>query len=413
MATRTARRTAPRNAPTAEQNDRRRGLFIGVIWTVALITITSNWLRPWPDIILWSDFVSFWTGATLVRDGAGPALFDMETQRAIQVELRRQLATDLSLHGSVHNPYHSPPPLALLFVPLTALPYDWAYLVWWGMSLLALVVAVAIPWREHPQRWTGTAAVLTMGGVAITLIEGQVNTLFLLAMSLGLRCLMSQRPSLGGALFGLLWLKPQYALLFALVFLVKGRWRELAGMAATGLGLAAVALMMVGPAGIAHYLTVLNEIGSFYPPAASLISPEAMINWRSILMHLWPGIPEASGYLAMMGLGLMTGLVSLLVWRGPWDPTSPRFGRQMLVVTIATLLASPHSHAHGTVLLLAPLALTLAHPTADGRFALLWPALLILGYLLSIVTFWPLTDQRWLMAPYLVVALGLLVASHE
>ena len=45
-------------------------------------------IRPWqPEVPLSNDFVSFWTGATLLRDGAGAGLYDTEVQSRFQADL--------------------------------------------------------------------------------------------------------------------------------------------------------------------------------------------------------------------------------------------------------------------------------------------------------------------------------------
>lgn len=397
----------------AERRDRLLSTAILVAWATVVVAEAFALRLWWPDIALGNDFISFWTGASLVREGAGPLLFDMETQRALQVEFRRETAThEVTRAATIHNPFHNPPPLALLFVPLTFLPFSAAALLWAAVSLLAFALAVALPLRGRPCARTPAAVMMTFIGVGYTMLGGQVNSVFLLAFSLGLLALGSRRPLLGGLVLGLLWLKPQYAVVFPLIFLVKGRWRELTGMFASGLALVLVSLAMVGPSGIARYLEVLKRIGAFYPPEASCINAHDMINWRSMLMNLWPGIPETTGANLTFVLGAATLLVSLLVWRGPWEPDSHRFAGQMLVATIAALLAAPHSHFHGAVMLLAPVALGLGNPPAEERLRRMWRSVQLVGYVVPLLI-WPLAPALlpvrppyWILGPFLLAAFG-------
>ncbi len=383
----------------------------GTAASLVILTYAFLVAKPWaPDAPLVNDFISFWTAASLTREAAGPALFDMGLQQDFQRELRLQLAESESVRQQAGFliPYHNPPALALLFLPLTWLPLYWGYLAWDALSLLAIGLAVFLPLKGRPRAFGWGVMLLTFAGVADNLLWGQIAGPLLLAVSLGLLALASHRPVLGGALFGILWLKPQYAVVFALVFLVKGRWRELAGMAGAGLAVVVVSLVIVGPVGILSYLDLLKRIGEFNPPPESLVKPYAMVNWRAVLVNLWPGIPDSLGAAMMMALAGATVLASLLVWRGEWDPTSPRFPRQMLVVVLATLIATPHSHFHGTVLLLAPLAVALARPMPYDPLAGAWAPMLALGYLLGLVL-WPVKSLDWLFVPYSSVTMGMLI----
>ncbi|HEX2987383.1 MAG TPA: glycosyltransferase family 87 protein, partial [Chloroflexota bacterium] len=261
-------------------------------------------------------------------------------------------------------------------------------------------------------RWSDkTAMLLAFGGVSVTLIEGQVNAMFLLAFSLALLALKRDRLITGGALLGVLWLKPQYAAPFALLLLVKCRWRELAGMVGVGAGIGALSFAMVGPEGILEYLKELQRIGAFRPPADALVSPQAMVNWRAMLLNLWPDVPDGAGSVLVLLLGGATIIAALLNCRGEWAPGSPLFARQMLVMTLATILASPHSHFHGAVLLLAPLAALLARSPAEAAPVRGWRMLLVGGLVLSIVA-WPVGRGRWVMAPYYLVCLGMLICCR-
>lgn len=312
-----------------------------VILAVLLVLALAASLRPWPDTLFRVDFISFWTGASIAWEKPGPALMDVEEQRAFQIALRRELATTEEMRRATgYFPYYNPPPLALIFVPLTLLPLPWAYVVWSAISLLMMLVAVLLPLRGCARARTLAPVLLTFGGVAGTLLEGQVNSLFLLAFSLGLLALTRGRRVTGGALLGILLLKPQYAAPFALVLLVKRRWRELVGMMAVGVAIGIMSLLMVGPTGLGSFFGELRRISAFRPPASALVSLGATVNWRALLLNLWPSVTDGVGGLLVVLLGGATILAALLAWRGDWMPESPRFSRQMLALTLATVVAS-------------------------------------------------------------------------
>lgn len=369
--------------------------------------------RPWyPDAPLRNDFIAFWTGASLVRQGAGANLYDMEVQATFQRELHDGL--ELGEVGRWEQrliPYHNPPALALLMAPLTILPFAWGYLLWLALEAIALIIAVALQLRGRPAGKGWAFMLLTFPAIADTLVWGQMVGFLLLAYSLALLALASNRPLLGGALLGLLWLKPQYGALFPLVLLIKGRWRELGGMAVMGSLLAVLSFAAAGPLALDRYLDLLHRIGGYYPPAESLVNEYAMVNWRSLLVHLFPGLPESTGSSLVLLLGGLTVLLSLLVWRGKWEPSSPRFAGQTLALTLATLIAAPHSHFHGLAMLLAPLALVLARTGWRPALSPGWRRMLAAGYLLGLGV-WPISDLAWLMAPFSMVAILLLIRER-
>lgn len=389
----------------------QRLVVAGITASVSILAFALSVQRPWsPDAPLVNDFISFWMAGSLVHEGVGPALYDMGLQQSFQTNLRLEVATLESVRQQAGFliPYHNPPALALLFAPLTLLPLFWGWLFWSALNLLAIGLAVALPLRGTPRAATVALALLTFGAVPDALLWGQMAGILVLAITLGLLALTSCRPFIGGVLLGLLWLKPQYAAVFALVLLVKGRWRELAGMAVVGLVTAAISFAVVGLDGAVSYLELLRRIGDFDPPPESLVKPYAMVNWRSLLVHLWPGISPSAGSALVLLLGGGTVLAALLACRGRWEPASPRFPRQMLVVVLATLVASPHSHVHGAVLLLAPLSMALARPLGQGTLDPYWRPMLVLGYGLGQAV-WLLDGVPWLMVPYSIVAMGLLI----
>ncbi len=399
----------------------RRGAVAVVTAFAVFMAFAIAFVRPWGSepsrardvdsflsgVAMASDFVSFWTGASLLRDGAGPDLYDMERQQDFQVGLRRSRFTGEKLVNRL-DPYHNPPPLALLFLPLALLPLSWAFACWTILSGTAFAVAVALPLRRALVSWTPVSVMMATGVVADALIWGQADALFVLSLSLALLSFTAGRPFLGGMLLGMLWLKPQYALVFPLVFLIKRRWHELAGMAVAGVALAAVSLVLVGVDGALAYLSVLRQAGAFYPPESSFIFPELMVNWRAVVANSMPGIGGDVGSALTLALWGATLLVSLMAWRGEYDPRGRAFPLQMLITVLAAVLGSPHSHLHGVSLLFPPLALGLARGSWKALPRSLWGGLWVSGFVLSWLA-WEYVPLRWLLAPYFLVAMAVLL----
>lgn len=95
-----------------------------------------------------------------------------------------------------------------------------------------------------------------------------------------------------------------------------------------------------------------------------------MINWRSVILDMYPEIYWRSGMLLTLALAAATLFLLAWVWRGRWNPQSADFPVKILLTLIGTLIASFHSHPYGVVLLAMPLVVVLS----SGQFgkAALW-----------------------------------------
>jgi Glycosyltransferase family 87 len=171
-----------------------------------------------------------------------------------------------------------------------------------------------------------------------------------------------------GLWLGLLLLKPQFALILAIVLLGKARWRALGGLSLSGLALAFSTIALVGADGMRGYLYILRSFSGFRR-VPSIVNPENMINFRGILVNLLPvGYSENQGTILVLALSAALTLSLVVVWRGEWDPRSDRFPAQMLATLIVTMFTGFHNHTHGATLLIVPMLAIMAHGKTRGPF---------------------------------------------
>jgi hypothetical protein len=71
-------------------------------------------------------------------------------------------------------------------------------------------------------------------------------------------------------------------------------------------------------------------------------------------------------------LRVLTAVLALAAWRGPWAPSDRAFPLKMTALLIATVLVSYHSHVYGPIPTAVPLAATLAGGLVG------WPTRLLL-----------------------------------
>jgi Glycosyltransferase family 87 len=183
---------------------------------------------------LFGDFFAFWSFARFAHQLPADSIYDTRALQAFQ------LALPVKFSGFYPYPY---PPIFLLFLrPLGGLGYIPAYLTWIGVTLGAYVAAVAgRDWRS-PQLWLAIVAPTTL----LSIISGQ-NGLLTAALIIGGFRLIKRWPFWAGVVLGCLVFKPQLFALIPIVLLAGRRWRALAGLTASVLGLAALSVAAFGP----------------------------------------------------------------------------------------------------------------------------------------------------------------------
>lgn len=376
----------------------------------AILALLGAAIHQWPGLVFAADYLAYHSGGAILAAGEGGLLYDLSAQNTVQMSLQQQYALVEGLATTTEfSPFLSPPAMAIPFAPISLLGPFTGYLVWliFSLSLTVIALALCTGWVFRPV--SRVLLLSSFAGVAVTLVEGQVNSVMVISLALFLTSLSASRQVAGGAALGLLWLKPQYAIPFALALTARHRWSELLGMIGSGLVLGIGSVAIVGIPGTDAYLSLMREVSAYYPPEGYQINPILMVNWRAVLMFFWPGISEQAGSALVYLISAATVLLALLSLKGKWQPSSARFAFQMLAVTAASLISSPHSHFHATILLLAPTAVGLARLSDEEDGAGVLKALLVGGYLLGIVVL-PLRGLSWLVVPYLLLVV-LVVAS--
>lgn len=216
-------------------------------------------LRDFAD----TDFVNFIAAARIHR--AGGCLYCPDAQH-------RATAAVLGLPHPVSGVrFVSPPIVAAGFEPLSRLEPRQALVVFLVISLLAMLAAGSLiarflmPGVATPPRvvvvCVAVASMPASWGIAL----GQLDALLFLVVVAGL-VLASRLPVLGGALIGVLAIKPQLFLLIPVALLIGRQWRMLLGVAITGALLAVSTVWMLGPS---HALDWPRFVASQYGDVTS------------------------------------------------------------------------------------------------------------------------------------------------
>ena len=309
-------------------------LILGVYVLVAIVFAMNSHGRLGPNgTPLFYDFSAFYQAAGFADSGHAARAYDDGAMLA---------AEQAAFPGAtLRLPWNYPPTFQLLLMPLGALPYVAAWLVWSG-ALYGLYVLLAGRIAAAGQRWM----VLLAPGAAVNLLVGQNGLLSTVLMGGGVMLLRS-RPLLGGALLGLMSYKPHFAVLVPLVLICGREWRALAAAIVSGAGLALLALAVFGADPWLAFVHKAIEPSSIFSSSSSAwrTIPSIMIMARSL------GAGRRSAPRCIAALAAAATIGALWVWRKTGDPRL-----RAAALATATLIVTPYLRVYDLALLILPIA---------------------------------------------------------
>lgn len=322
-------------------------------------------------------FSAYYTAARLVREGQPAArLYDDAWFRTQTVRLGLAGAEDIF--------YVNPPPAALLFWPLAGLTPRQARALWTALNLTCLALA----WwgllrltRGGPLAGAlGLALLAVYEPVRAELQLGQAYALLLLAAVALLWAYLAGRDDVAGVLLGLMLAVKTAGILLPVLFVAQRRWRALAWTAATGAGVAALSLPVLGLAAWRTYAGLLLRFG-----ARPELAVTAYQDLPGLVAHLfrpdaaWNPAPLLAAPLVAAALAPLAALALVALTFAATARPDPRDRHAQMLGFAAwltlTLVLSPVSEEYHYTVLLAPLAVALAG-WRDLRPG--WPALALI-----------------------------------
>ncbi|HEY6767801.1 MAG TPA: glycosyltransferase family 87 protein [Candidatus Sulfotelmatobacter sp.] len=327
----------------------------------------------WDDRTLiakgYPDFTIFYSAGLMIRQGLGHQLYDETAQYAVQ----RQFASGVVIrHGAL--PFNHPPFEALIFLPLTFLPYLTAYIVWnlLNLGMLALVTQrlrphIAILRSKPLAVWV--LGLLTFFPISFALLQGQDVILLFLFQTLAFVALKKKSDFLAGCWLGMGSFK--YHLILPLVVMIWLGWKRIGvlwGFFGACLGLGAISVTLVGwkeafryPGYVLHLEKVMG---------GGAILPASMPNLRGLV----EGWRDSAGTMDAPHIATIVLSISLLMWavlvsrKYLSESMELRFA---LAATVAVLI-SYHTFAYDLVLLAIPLFTALDLLFSAPRVAMKW-----------------------------------------
>lgn len=346
--------------------------------------------------LLGHDFMAFYTAGTFVREGRTSDLYNLDAVRTFQHQLARRQGLEV---GKSFGPWWNPPFYAWAFAPLSMLPYPQALATWTIINVLSLVGAIALlcdmlpglwvarpynqgsGWVEQPRDWRSWALVPLLIICSMPFIQsishGQNTCTSLLLLSLAVTCWRQKRAVMAGAVAGLLFYKPQLALVLSAVMTLSLGWRFLLGLSFTG-GLIALFTGATMPGAIAQYAQQLPANLHFMQVENTYLW-ERHVTLKALLRLLLQGRGPGEALPLVTALTIAaSGVFALALvaavfrhWRrvdDPWTGETQSIARDRLIAaTVAcTPLLMPFYFDYDLLLLAVPAVLFSADMLRPG-----------------------------------------------
>ena len=348
------------------------------------------------------DFFNFYAAAWLYVNRGAQAVYDLPSQRAVELQITGEDPSRFILLPYFHPPYYT-----LLIAPLARLDYRQAYYVMAAINVVLVVALITILVRTslsvHGRAWL-VAAPLMAGffPIFVTVLQGQSDLVLLVPLAGAYAAWGRGRYGWAGALSALALTKPQLLLLLPFLFLARRAWRALAAFAGVLLGLVVVSVAGFGFGPVLTYLHVVSvwAVTGRLPATAGLIFTDPAVY---SLRNLLESVPGGGKVIGLVILLLLLAFVALSL---SWRPDRPRLDFALAIA--ASLVLSPHQNVHDLALLVVP-----GFAAADLALAgiLRWPhvaaAALFFAYaainMTLAVNFWSAAVGAMAVAAYLMV----------
>jgi hypothetical protein len=367
-------------------------LALTTLWILAIRTIyLDSGLFWW----LGTDFGQYFVQTQALWSEEPTNIYHPESYSEAYRNLLHQYIINRNPNHSIRPtsvPY--PPIFPFLFTPFIKPQPVIGFLLWEGFNLIG---ALYLAWRSThllplQTRLMISPIILTSFPIMYTLLVAQPQILLACALAECYLALRRGQDFAAGLWLSCLLIKPQYGFLVGMYLLWKGRWSAVAGSFLGGIIVLGLSVLVAGWDTLLAYPHALNEMAKFR------YFDQDMINWRSLVLAVRPGICTWKGMFLTQGLSLLSIIAVMVATRGPYNSSSPTFSIHFALVALSTLLVSHHSFSYGAVMLTFPLIATYSEGVANAWTK--WSALA--GAVLPTVAFTASTFPNHVLAARLM-----------
>ena len=240
-------------APVVRTSRLRKWLWkggVGLALFIVTMAIGNGFVHPEKRVTTRSvghDFIAFYTAGTFLNEGRLAEVYELDKLKVFQ---RDVIAREgLGIEGGSFGPFWNPPVFAWVFAPLARLEYFTAWWVWFWINSVCLCGAIGLlvlMMREgmggtpmlREKGWTVWGLVPLLVVISLPAIQslghGQNTSISLLILTIIVWLWRRDQRVLAGMACGLLFYKPQLALVVAGIVCITLGWRAMVGLAFTG-----------------------------------------------------------------------------------------------------------------------------------------------------------------------------------
>jgi hypothetical protein len=359
------------------------------------------------------DFVYFYGIGHLANEHSAGRLYDYSLQ------LKTFNAIE-PLQDGTWGPSPYPPFVALFFSPFARLPFRFAYLLWFGISLFLFSwgIRATIQGTFPAERLKGSLAFCLALAfppfLMNTLINGQLASVAVFCVGLAIALERRSKPILSGLSLSVLMYKPTLLILLLPMLLLTRRLKALVGFVIGTIVLVLVSTAFMGIQVWPVYANFLQRFGQL----SQTEGRSALLRWQFVdlnsLSYAVPGGRSRAGLIILIGIAaIVAAWLATLLWRSP-AASKPVQSLAWATVLTWTLVLNIYVPIYDTVLLTIALIVMLGAlrelewKGAEGWFA----ALAVLIIAVSWVT-GPIAQSKGIqLLTVLIFAIGLWQAAH-
>ena len=246
-------------------------------------------------------------------------------------------------------PLLSPPPIAVLFRPLAAIPNEIGVYIWWIATILVLAAVILWMLRERPIL-VGLAVLVLSIPIVYQVGVGNLNGL-IVAGTVGAWYLLTRRRDLAaGAIFALMTAFKITPGIFLWWLITQRRWDAFKAFVVSGLLVLVISIVGAGLQAHFEYLGIMRQTATAGTTYLSLAGAARFI-----------GVPEGIANL-LPTAAILVGAVAIWLLR-------ERPGAAYVVAILTTIAGSPVVQITWFTILLGVLAPVIWPMPAEGREA--------------------------------------------
>jgi len=302
-----------------------------------------------------SDFVNVWAAGQLALHGFPALVYDAIAHKQAQVAA-------LGHAFASSHPWYYPPTYLFVAVALASLPY---LVAWVGWSVLTLPIYLAVIRAIIGDR-VGILLAGAFPAILSNFLVGQNG--FVTAGLLGAAlCCMQRRPWLAGCLLGLLSYKPHLGVLFPIVLLAAGHWREFCAAAI-------VAATLISASWLAFGLDTWEAFFHALTAGSQAVFSQGSVAWGKLQtvygIARWMGGSETMAWTLQAIVVALCATALCFLWRSRIP-----FALKAAALATGALLSTPYLFLYDLVALAVPMAFLLRAGIARGVATYEWVGL--------------------------------------